>query len=145
MNDLANNEIQSIKDSDMNKMLNVQVPNSLTGLHNASNGRTYFYKTTFTQGNADLSSNTINVTTVYGKSTSYGSTFKTDALSWTTASYANAATNQASAKSTQVTNLKSKLDTLIGDVSLPSPNPKTWSVTTSSGKTIYLQTTYAKA
>ena len=142
----ATTELNALKSTGTYNLLNIIPASTDSQSYTASpSGIIYQYQTTFTQGEVTLTSNKITVTTVYGTTTSYGTTYSTTTLTFTTTNYANAASDQSSTKTSQVNGLKAKLNTLIGEISLPSPNPKTWEISTNSGKKIYLQTTYTKS
>ena len=142
LNDVANAEIQAIKDSEINKMLNIQVPGAVTGVHNASNGQSYFYKTTYTQGTVSLESNTINYTTVYGLSTDYGNTFSSKSITANTGNYNMITDSLSTSTANEQSELKTFLDTLIEQVILPNTYVDSWNTT--SGKTLYVRTTFSK-
>ena len=110
-------------------------------------GLKYHLNTHYDQGAVTTTSNTISWTTSWYPSTSTSTTFTYGTSSntqFTSANWDNAQSTLSTGGATQRTALKSYLDTLIGDVTLPSPNPKTSEVTTNSGRKLYLRTTYTK-
>ena len=123
-------------------MLNVAIPDPITGTSVATNGLRYYYKVEFSQGDTTLTSNEIQYTTYYGTTINYGTKFSTSLHLVTTSNYTNAQTTLTSFASGQISDLKTYLNSIIGEVSLPSA--KTEVYTTSSGKKFYLKTTYTK-
>ena len=129
--------------------LKVAVPSAVSENYTSTvTGLTYRLTTTYSQGATTTTSNTISWTTTWYPSTSSSTSFTYGTSSntqFTSANYTSAATTLSNGGTSQRTALKSYLDTLIGDVTLPSPNPKTSTVTTNSGRTLYLRTTYSIA
>ena len=128
--------------------LKVAVPSAVSENYTSSiTGLSYTLTTTYSQGATTTTSNTVSWTTSWYPSTSTSTSFTYGTSSntqFTSANYTNAANTLANGGTSQRTALKSYLDTLIGDVTLPTPNPKTSTVTTNSGRTLYLRTTYTK-
>lgn len=137
----ANTQINNLKNY-MNTLIDtVTVPTDTDHTIVATNGLTYHYKTNYTGGNTSITATscTLTATTVWGLTTSYGQTYKTDNLPVTISNLKTAVSTISSTGSAQQTNLKSYLNTLIGTVTLPS-------VTTGSfvkdGTTYYYKLNY---
>lgn len=128
--------------------LKVTIPSDVTEDYTSSvTGLKYRLITHYDQGAVTTTSNTISWTTSWYPTTSTSTTFTYGTSSntqFTSANWESAQSTLSSGGATQRTALKSYLDTLIGDVTLPSTNPKTSTVTTNSGRTLYLRTTYTK-
>ena len=132
-------EQNKVKDLATYKMLNVALPSVVTNTsYVATNGITYQYKVTATNGTCDLTQHNIIYTTTWGIG-NYNNTYSSKTtLKLTTSNYttANITTTY---RTTQVTATQNYLNTLIYTVSTPSVVTNTFS--TASGKTFYVKTT----
>ena len=121
-------------------------PSAVTDLYTSgTNGLTYYIKTTYSGSNSSVSatSGTLTATTTWGTTSgTYDQSYsngKTSSVSITPSNFQNRETLVADIGSTQRTDLKAYLDTLIGTVSTPSDSTTTFS--TASGQTFYIKTT----
>ena len=133
----AQTEQNKIPDLAAYKMLNVSVPASITGEVTATNGIKYYYISTFSQGTADLTSNTIKYTTKCNYDNTYTAS-KT--VTFDTNTYTNAATLCNNAANTEQGNLVDYLNTLIGPVNKLGEQNITFPTT--SGQTFYVKTIF---
>lgn len=118
----ANTQINNLKNF-MNTLIGtITAPTDTDHTYTATNGIVYHYKTNYSGGNTSITATscTLTASTVWGTSTSYGQTYKTDNLSVTISNYDTASSSIASTGDSQQTNLKTYLNTLIGTVTIPT-------------------------